>query len=859
MKVYGDFSILQLFKSSFGIDIETPGVRRIDWCYTIAFSNERGGVVFELRNRKERRAVRKILKKTLCNKKFRHYIIFHNLQFDLGFLLREFFPGIKFKRIGLAINIVDTIVLGRFIDSTKPGAHIDSHGESSYSLKFMLREYQIDDGHKSFSKTTAGIYIELLDQDKLCIYNHKDAQNTYLLYLKLRKVIEERNGWNFVEEVLLPHAIWNMFHLVYNGVPINRSAISTYLEDFYIQLETVSKRVYRALGKKFNIGSGDEIASAIFYNKNLLQKGKDELTSLEDTMYVYERTNKGHIKTDVSSLKEVRKLVNKPNVVDDLIQTLELRNAISSLEVLNCHSVYLFDEDNWGNIFSHQSASAKSGRVRCTRPALHGIGKQVFTDTLGVDSNDKGFFNKRALSGKNYRGMSVREVISVPEGYSVVSIDASALDLVALAHLADIQSWKEIFKDGVVDFHMEILRLGNPDFFGKIFEPLEDALMLLSKRYKVMKVEKSKLRLISSDRKIKYINLTAGQEKEYKNNRSIVKETNLGIPYLMGAYSLSQKIREATDAPFSPSKAQELLDSYHRNFPEIRKHQDLFAQHLYDRGFKIPVLPGQGENFGMRISSCTWSDLNICHHDVDDNFQFVIKVGANHWFVEVNKWDKYPWQFQKDRRITSNMELVEKSFGLYFKQFIKLVQLPDWIFALKNESELNKGSFKRRTEDIAEELSNYKLNSVQRSNEIDKFLNEGYTFTEKAEKLLCSFLKKGRLRIPENNILFYRTSARFGYYFRPYKSFLKEVKKLFPTYSQSGANTLMAKALIIVREMIESSNLLSYIFLFVQDSIDCVAPEKEVKKLKSILKAAFQNTFVPLAGEPDEKVDKFYQ
>jgi hypothetical protein len=444
--------------------------------------------------------------------------------------------------------------------------------------------------------------------------------------------------------------------------------------------------------------------------------------------------------------------------------------------------------------------------------------------------------------------------LAVADEFSVLSSDAKSMDLVMLSELANINSWKEIFSWGA-DNHFEILRVGNPDLFAEIFKKWGGE--KVGRIYKLDEADGRSFLKVGDEEVL----LDEDEYRRLKRFRAIAKETNLAIPYMLGANQLAQKIAEATGEEVHEDYAREILRSYDKNFPQIRLFQDQISNDLYLKGFvRASYL---GEEFGIRLHSNCYYRLNLSfqHHDT---YEFILKIEGHHFYVRSRGWIKHERLVAEgcldELSVVANLQYTTAPYGLFFEQIEEVIRLPDEIF----EQKLIKASrtrYRKKSEDDLDESSNYIYKAATRSCMIDRYLklNPAVNPSMIESKVASSLLRFTYGFIPENLILFHRVSEGRGEsYFKTFRSLNSEIKKIFPTFIQSVTAACVARVLSRVRFELEDKRLKSYVFLSVHDSIDILVHKDEESILMEMTdKDQLKESFIPILWERDKMASHY--
>lgn len=381
--LYGEsFTLTSLFTSDIAVDIETTGLNLSSRIYSIGFSNDQGGIVFILceDNLEE---IRMILKWTLLNPNFSPSIVFHNGLFDVPFILRALFNEIaKPSSTQFCKNIFDTLIAARFVYSTQYLDHLDLHKRLTYSLKFLAEYYGISvDELYSFESALKGIKINFANPDEVANYNYKDCVNTLGLFNKFKSVLIQDGQYIYFTSHHMAHAFWNLFHMRWNGIPVDSVQLEEKISLVSRFVDEISNKVYKQVKVIFSFSSQNEISKAIFHN-HFLRRDDGEI------LIPPFKTEKESKKVDIDTFQHLRKNSRKKENVELFNNIIAVMEGNSVLRELNSISENLVNTSNGFCVFPNQTVSAKSGRIRISKPNVHGQSKKGFKGTLWEETRD---------------------------------------------------------------------------------------------------------------------------------------------------------------------------------------------------------------------------------------------------------------------------------------------------------------------------------------------------------------------------------------------------------------------------------------------------------------------------------------
>lgn len=834
---------------TFSLDIETTGLSDECEIVSAAIAWREGATITShafwldryCRNSQDDRTVfQTFLYKSLLNPSYQGTAVFHNIGFDLRHLLRVFARGSDFssKRI---CNVSDTLTISRVSRNNKYVSHIDPRRLSCHSLKFLAKEFLHVD-HSSFEDVVNHGNIRLANQRMVIDYNKRDAEITLQLYELFQKTLDEREQ-SYLRTVETPHLL-NLFHMNWNGVPYNAEEAKKWLQDCHEQIQILERQIHSTAGSTFNISSHQELISHLFFNPRINFRYENENHVLKPLFL----TPTGLPKVDLDTLSEMIKRLQRPGYhadscigfLNSIMQFTELSKTVSFIE---SHLSYVQRENEGHRLFANFSAEAKSGRLKSSKPNLLGLPKKLYKKTNPI------------LLSENDRKKSVRNLIQVKSEYEVWSIDINALDLTVVTQ----ESKKfnpafpliELFEDrkSGIDIHMAISARMDRKRYADVLSPITHQL-----KHDVLDYMASK----PGDEGVRFLHKKSNEiefakfpddggivKSQIEKRRTLSKQINLSTAYMMGSKTLAQRLTEETGELYTALDANQLLNEFYRALPEIRKFQDEIANAIYQDGFVQSI-------FGRKYFADVFDELNQHYREsqkngLRDQYELICKFNGKYWYIKADTWEKC------SSPVVQNLKLVESPFGFRFDSITCIEQLDSYLFrkSRKKRSSL----FHKKTEQQMDEMSNFELNRIALTNEIDRQLSSGTSVTSEADEILNTLIRDGAYFLSEKNILLYRVplanpSAK---YFRFYKGFMQVIRKFFPMYCQGVAATVASLCLTEIREEIESRDLDAQILLFVHDQIDVMVHKRHSRQVKELLvkcvessKAPFD---IPLSGK----------
>jgi DNA polymerase-1 len=337
-------------------------------------------------------------------------------------------------------------------------------------------------------------------------------------YLALEKKIAETGRLREVYEDIECPLIPVLRAMQECGVRIDRAILEDLRKKYRAELEALEKRIHEAAGEPFNINSPKQLGDILFDKLELKAKGQ-------------KKTAGGQRSTRESELEKIREL---HPIVDDILEYREIGKLLGTY--IESIPPLLDAEDRIHPEFIQTGAA--TGRMATQNPSVQNI--PIRTE----------------------RGRAIRDAFIARDGFSLVGLDYSQIELRLAAILSKDEKLCDIFKGGR-DVHREVAAM-------------------------VFGVEPEKV------------------DHEMRRRAKII---NFGILYGMGANALKIQLGS------SVSEAHQFLDDYFATFTTLseylestkgfaRKHgytETLFGRRRQFPEMKspLPYVRAQGERMAV--------------------------------------------------------------------------------------------------------------------------------------------------------------------------------------------------------------------------------------------------------------------
>ena len=408
---------------------------------------------------------------------FRFFIVGHNLKFDLGLLYRH---GIERKR-----DFADTMLLAWLLDP-ESSVGLDSVAKRMLGHDMIAYKETVKKG-EDFSNVAI---------DAACRYASEDAYITYLLYFKLLDAHKAKSSHLIEEARKVEYPLVNtLIAMEFAGIKLDVEFFQKLAASTKERLEALTARIYELAGTEFNINSTKQLASVLFEQLGLppVKKTKSGYSTNEATLQALR--GKHPIIELILEYRELFKL--KSTYIDPLLEHAK--------------------KDAHHRIYTHfvQTGTA-TGRLASKNPNLQNI--PIKTEV----------------------GRRIRYGFIAEEGYKLVGIDYSQIELRLLAHFSKDPALLEAFRKGR-DIHTET------------------AIKLFG-------------------------------ESEAAAKRHIAKSINFGLIYGMGSKKLAETLGIST------KEAKAIIESYFRSFPTVKSYLESIQEFAKSHGY-VETLLGRRRYF----------------------------------------------------------------------------------------------------------------------------------------------------------------------------------------------------------------------------------------------------------------------
>jgi len=406
-------------------------------------------------------------------KLLKHKIVGQNLKFDLSLLYNQY----GFNEI---LPYADTMIMAWLSD---PGSKV---GLDALAKKFF--KYEMKPFKEMVKKGENFSHVAIADAT---FYAAEDAWMTYMLYGAIKKKMELGSLSHLLTEAKnVEYSFINvLIRMERLGIKIDQSKLQVLQKTLSEDLNLLTQEIYTLAGSEFNIRSTQQLGVILFQQIGL-KGGKKTKTGYSTNEAV------------LQSLKGEHEIIPK------ILEYREYQKILSTyVEPL----LKLAKQDEKSRIYtSFIQTGTATGRLSSKDPNLQNI------------------------PVRSALGRSVREAFVAKEGYKLVSIDYSQIELRLLAHFSQDAALLEAFNKKV-DIHMATAR--------KLFG-----------------------------------------EEEAKEKRNFAKSVNFGLLYGMGPKKLSDELG------ISSSEAKEIIANYFASFPTVKSFLEGIQERVKIDGYVETIL-----------------------------------------------------------------------------------------------------------------------------------------------------------------------------------------------------------------------------------------------------------------------------
>ncbi len=406
-------------------------------------------------------------------KLFKHNIVGQNLKYDFSLLYNQH----NFSDI---VIYADTMIMAWLLD---PGTKV---GLDALAKKFF--KYDMKPFKEMVKKGENFSNVAIADAS---FYAAEDAWMTFILYTAIKKKMELSSLTHLLKEAkTVEYPFINVLAKMERlGIEVDKNKLQELEKTLSFDLATLTDEIYVLAGSEFNIKSTQQLGVVLFDHLELkgAKKTKTGFSTNESVL---------------QSLKDEHPII---------VKILEYREYQKILSTYVKPLLKLALEDDRSRIYtSFVQTGTATGRLSSRDPNLQNI------------------------PVRSKLGRSVREAFVARDGYKLLSIDYSQIELRLLAHFSQDAALLDAFNNGV-DIHFAT----SVKLFG---------------------------------------------EEMAKEKRGFAKSVNFGLLYGMGPKKLSDELG------ISSIEAKEIIANYFASFPTVKSFLESIQARVKEDGFVETIL-----------------------------------------------------------------------------------------------------------------------------------------------------------------------------------------------------------------------------------------------------------------------------
>ncbi len=402
-----------------------------------------------------------------------HNIVGQNLKFDFSLLYNQY----DFKEV---TPYADTMIMAWL---SNPGSKVGLDALAKMFFKYEMKPFK--------EMVKKGEDFSAVAIDDATFYAGEDAWMTFMLYSALKKKMELSSLTHLLKEAKnVEYPFMNvLMRMERLGIKINPAKLEELQKTLSADLATLTQGIYADAGSEFNIRSTQQLGVILFQQIGL-KGGKKTKTGYS--------TNEAVLSS----------LLGEHPIIEKILEYREYQKILST---------YVDPLLKLANADEHSRIYTSFG--------------QTGTATGRLSSRDP---NLQNIPVRSVLGRSVREAFVAKEGYKLVSIDYSQIELRLLAHFSQDAALLEAFNNGV-DIHLATSTI----LFG---------------------------------------------EELAKEKRSFAKSVNFGLLYGMGPKKLSEELGIST------GEAKEIITNYFASFPTVKNFLESIQERVKIDGYVETIL-----------------------------------------------------------------------------------------------------------------------------------------------------------------------------------------------------------------------------------------------------------------------------
>jgi len=409
----------------------------------------------------------------------------HNIKYDYIVLVRH---GLRLDPLGF-----DTMIAEWLVDPASRQLGLKNLAYARLGEEMVHIEDLIGKGKNQ--RSMAEVAVEPAGD-----YAAADAEAVMRLYPLLREDLDKVKAAKLMAEMEMP-LIPVLAGMEMHGILLDLDFLARMSAELQARMAELEKQVFEAVGKPFNLNSTQQLSDALFQTLRLTPPDRGR------------KTMSGHFSTSADVLEEMR---GQHPVIEMILEYRELAKLRSTyLDALPGQV-----DAHTGRVHtSYSQTGAVTGRLSSSNPNLQNI--PIRTDL----------------------GRRVRQGFVAPEGWVLLSVDYSQIELRIVAHMARDQAMLAAFRQG-----QDIHAITAAAVYGVPLEQVD------------------------------------------KDQRRHAKAINFGLIYGMSAFGLTRSTE------LTLAEAEDFVQAYFRQFPGVKRYLDEIRREAARQGY-VETLLGRRRYF----------------------------------------------------------------------------------------------------------------------------------------------------------------------------------------------------------------------------------------------------------------------
>ena len=365
----------------------------------------------------------------------------------------------------------------------------------------------------------------LVELERVAEYSCEDSEVTLRLNHILEPLVQKQNLMKIFQEIDLPMA-YTLMVVEENGILLDTDYLKSLSRRHEEKLNTTKEKIFEIAGERFNVQSTLELRRVLFEKLGIVSEKK---------------TEKGQLSTDHGVLERLK---HQHPIIPHLLEFRLISKLLSTYVAPLPQAV---SEDTGRIHTSFSQVTASTGRLASMEPNLQNI----------------------PIKGEE--GKAIRRAFIAPEGFELLSLDYSQIELRVLAHYSEDENLLKAYANDE-DIHDQAAYL----LFSRYFDDASkkwDIPSASDEEPDAPGADEPSIRGFEPER----LNLMK-ETPEFQGLRAKAKILNFSIIYGVTEWGLSHQLG------IPRSEAASLIAAYLANYPGIQKYMQESVQSTKEKG-----------------------------------------------------------------------------------------------------------------------------------------------------------------------------------------------------------------------------------------------------------------------------------